>query len=124
MYNGPLPPPPQYKPCLGFDDYGCYIGDTAELVAVFSKENVPPSQTPDQANAGTFDGVTSALPLPGRPPTESDTSDRQLSITSIAPSGAAVGVVKQPLVQTVHRPFTQVSFIKTMLQAMSSSDEF
>ena len=92
-------------------------------MAVFTKENAPPSQTPDQANASTFDGIASALPLPGRPLTESDTSGRQLSITSIAPSGTAVGV-KQPLVQTVHRPFTQVSFIKTMLHAMSSSDEF
>ena len=119
MYNGPLPPPPQHKPCLSFDDDGRYIGDTAELVAVFSKENAPPSQTPDQANAGTFNGVASALPLPGRPQKESDTSDRQLSITSTAPPGTAVGVAKQPFVQTVHRPFTQVSFIKTMLREMS-----
>ena len=93
-------------------------------MAVFSKENAPPSQTPDQTNVGTFDGVTSALPLSGRPPTESDTANRQLSITSTAPPGTAMGVVKQPLVQTVHRPFTQVSFIKTMLHAMSSSDPF
>ena len=93
-------------------------------MAVFTKENVPPSQTPDQANASTFDGIASALPLSGRPLTESDISGRQLSITSIAPSGTAVDVVKQPLVQTVHRPFTQVSFIKTMLHAISSSDEF
>ena len=123
MYNGSLPSPPQHKPCLSFDDDGRYIGDTAELVAVFSKENAPPSQTPDQTNVGTFDSVASALP-PGRPPTESDTPDKQLSITSTAPPGTAVGVVKQPLVQTVRRPFTQVSFIKTMLHAMSSSDEF
>ena len=124
MYNGPLPPSPQHKPCLSFDDDGRHIGDTAELVAVFSKENVPPSQTPDQTSAGTFDGVASALPLPGRPPTESDTSDRQLTITSTAPHGTAVGVVKQPLVQTVHRPFTQVSLIKAMLHVMSSNDAF
>ena len=89
-----------------------------ELVAVFSKKNIPPSETPDQTNVSSFGGVTSALPLPGKPATEPDTSDRQLSITSTTPPGAALGVAKQPLVQTVHRPFSQVSFMKTVLRAM------
>jgi len=102
VYNGPLPPPPQHQPCLSFDDDGRYIGTTDDLVAGVCKEKILPSKEPVESKVGS---VVSAKPLPGKP----DTSDGQMSVTSTETSGAAVDVAKKPFVQTIQRPFTEVS---------------
>lgn len=96
VYNGALPPPPQHRPVLSFNERGEFIGDTEELLSDCCKEDIPPSEAHDQSN------VTSAVLLPGRQKMVTCTSDRQVSITA----STAVGIAK-PQGQTFPRPFTQ-----------------
>ena len=75
-------------------------------MSVFCKENIPPLRAQDQSNISAFGAVTAAVSLPVGEGVGPDTSDRQVSITS----GVAASVPK-PLVQSIQRPFTQVSII-------------
>ncbi|XP_078382486.1 germinal-center associated nuclear protein-like isoform X2 [Oculina patagonica] len=107
VYNGPLPPPPRHQPCLSFSEDGRYIGNTEELLSVFSQEEAPPSQAADQARRQPAFGVsTSAVPFPGRLTPKPDTSDGQVSVALTTSSGTVAGLTGA-IGQSVQRPFTQ-----------------
>lgn len=104
VYNGPLPPPPQHQPYLSFSEDGHYIGDTEELLSVFSQDGAQPSQAADQGRTHpAFAASASAVPFPGMLTAKPGTSHRQVSVAVTGVAGVT-GVQGQ----SVQRPFTQV----------------
>lgn len=108
VYNGPLPPPPQHQPCLSFSEDGRYIGDTAELLSVFSKDEASTSLAADQGRMQPNFGIsTPAVLFPGRQTAKLDTSDRNLSVV-LTGSSRAVSTLPGVPGQPVQRPSIQV----------------
>lgn len=108
VYNGPLPPPPQHQPCLSFGEDGRYIGDTAELLSVFSKDEASPLSAAEQGRVqSTFGTSTPAVLFADRQTVQPDTSERNLSIVSTL-SSRSVSTLPGVPGQSVQRPSIQV----------------